>query len=71
MLDEFHWCHVNRISPEAPVPICKIKHTTLSPGGAANVAANLASLQANVDLCGFKRIYVDLRGLKWIYVDLR
>ena len=53
MLDEFHWCHVNRISPEAPVPVCNIQNTTLAPGGAANVAANLASLNVAVDLVGF------------------
>ncbi len=53
MLDEFHWCNVNRISPEAPVPVCSVKNTTLAPGGAANVAANLAALNVNVDLFGF------------------
>tara|TARA_Y100001970_G_C14141421_1_gene807302 strand:- start:346 stop:1281 length:936 start_codon:yes stop_codon:yes gene_type:complete len=53
MLDEFHWCNVNRISPEAPVPVCSVKKTTLAPGGAANVAANLAALNVNVDLFGF------------------
>ena len=53
ILDEFHWCEVNRISPEAPVPICKVNTTTLSPGGAANVAANIAALNATVDICGF------------------
>ncbi|RAP30766.1 D-glycero-beta-D-manno-heptose-7-phosphate kinase [Candidatus Marinamargulisbacteria bacterium SCGC AG-343-D04] len=52
MLDEYHWCDVKRISPEAPVPICKVTRTTLAPGGAANVAANIASLGGNVDLCG-------------------
>ncbi len=40
MLDEYHWCNVDRISPEAPVPVCKVDHTTVVPGGAANVAHN-------------------------------
>ena len=53
ILDEFHWCNVNRISPEAPVPICSVNSTTLAPGGAANVAANLTALNATVDICGF------------------
>jgi len=53
MLDEFHWCNVQRISPEAPVPVCSVKKTTLAPGGAANVAANLAALNVSVDLLGF------------------
>ncbi|MGE4169414.1 MAG: D-glycero-beta-D-manno-heptose-7-phosphate kinase [Candidatus Margulisiibacteriota bacterium] len=44
MLDEYHWCEVKRISPEAPVPICKVLKTTLVPGGAANVAANVVTL---------------------------
>ena len=53
LLDEFHWCEVDRISPEAPVPVCKVNQTTLAAGGAGNVAANIASLNASVDLCGF------------------
>lgn len=44
MLDEYHWCKVNRISPEAPVPVCKVEKTTLVPGGAANVANNIHAL---------------------------
>ncbi len=53
MLDEFHWCEVERISPEAPVPVCKVNKTTLALGGAANVAYNLVSLGADVSLAGF------------------
>ena len=52
MLDEYHWCDVQRISPEAPVPVCKVKQTSLAPGGAANVANNIAALSVHVDLCG-------------------
>lgn len=52
MLDEFHWCSVARISPEAPVPICKINSTTLVPGGAANVAHNIHVLGSHVRLGG-------------------
>ena len=52
MLDEFHWCHVHRISPEAPVPVCKVDRTTLVPGGAANVAVNIASLGSQAVLFG-------------------
>lgn len=44
MLDEHIWCEVSRISPEAPVPIAKVKHITHVPGGAANVAKNIADL---------------------------
>ena len=52
MLDEYHWCTVSRISPEAPVPVCTVQTTTLVPGGAANVANNLVQLGASVVLLG-------------------
>lgn len=44
MLDEYHWCDVTRLSPEAPVPVCKIRETTYVPGGASNVANNIQAL---------------------------
>ena len=44
MLDEYIWGGVTRISPEAPVPVVAFDHSTTLPGGAANVAANVASL---------------------------
>lgn len=50
MLDRYWFGNVNRISPEAPVPIAKINHTEARPGGAANVARNISSLGGNVDL---------------------
>ena len=52
MLDRYLWGSVNRISPEAPVPIVNINKTTLALGGAANVAANVAGLGANPILVG-------------------
>lgn len=50
MLDRYWFGAVNRISPEAPVPIAKINKTEARPGGAANVARNISSLNGNVDL---------------------
>lgn len=44
MLDEFLWGQVHRISPEAPVPVVEVLHRTFVAGGAANAAANVASL---------------------------
>jgi rfaE bifunctional protein kinase chain/domain len=44
MVDEYLIGEVSRISPEAPVPVVGIKRRELRPGGAANVALNLASL---------------------------
>lgn len=61
ILDEYIWGDVERISPEAPVPIVLQKgEPTYLPGGAANVAANIRSLGAEVILCG--RIGDDSEG---------
>jgi D-glycero-beta-D-manno-heptose-7-phosphate kinase len=50
MLDKYWFGEVERISPEAPVPIAKINKTEDRPGGAANVARNISSLGGNVTL---------------------
>jgi rfaE bifunctional protein kinase chain/domain len=52
MLDEFLWGKVTRISPEAPVPVVDVQRREAYPGGAANVARNLASLGAATGLAG-------------------
>ncbi len=52
MLDRFWWGNVSRISPEAPVPVINLQNTSLVPGGAANVAANIAGLGAEPFLVG-------------------
>ena len=41
MLDQYWWGSVERISPEAPVPVVRLNRTSVVPGGAANVAANV------------------------------
>jgi len=46
MLDRYVWGRVERISPEAPVPVVEIERETYALGGAGNVAANLRSLGA-------------------------
>jgi D-beta-D-heptose 7-phosphate kinase/D-beta-D-heptose 1-phosphate adenosyltransferase len=53
MLDRYIWGDVERISPEAPVPIVRCGHRTERPGGAANVAMNLVGLGARAALFGF------------------
>lgn len=53
MLDKYIWGDVGRISPEAPVPVVRATHQSEQPGGAANVAMNLAKLGAAVALVGF------------------
>lgn len=52
MLDQFTWGRVQRISPEAPVPVVEFEHESFMPGGAANVARNLISLGATAELVG-------------------
>jgi D-beta-D-heptose 7-phosphate kinase/D-beta-D-heptose 1-phosphate adenosyltransferase len=52
ILDEYIWGGVNRISPEAPVPILETKSENLALGGAANVANNLVVLGCEVTLVG-------------------
>ncbi|HEX4120553.1 MAG TPA: D-glycero-beta-D-manno-heptose-7-phosphate kinase [Verrucomicrobiae bacterium] len=52
MLDHFLWGHVDRISPEAPVPVVQFERESFVPGGAGNVARNLADLEAFVELFG-------------------
>ncbi len=50
MLDRYWYGDVERISPEAPVPVVKFKRSEERPGGAANVARNAAALGARVTL---------------------
>lgn len=50
MLDTYWWGHVDRISPEAPVPIVALDRKEQRIGGAGNVALNLASLRARVSI---------------------
>lgn len=50
MLDRYWFGEVSRISPEAPVPVVKVERTEERPGGAANVARNIAALGAQATL---------------------
>ncbi|MEO1654076.1 MAG: PfkB family carbohydrate kinase, partial [Bacteroidota bacterium] len=51
MIDSYLWGEVNRISPEAPVPVVNVKKRELRLGGAANVAVNVKALGATPILC--------------------
>ena len=53
MLDRYLFGGTSRISPEAPVPVVHVHDKDDRPGGAANVAVNLASLGAQTVLLGF------------------
>lgn len=53
MLDRYWEGGTSRISPEAPVPVVKVDQITDRPGGAGNVALNIAALGATARLCGY------------------
>jgi D-beta-D-heptose 7-phosphate kinase/D-beta-D-heptose 1-phosphate adenosyltransferase len=50
VLDEYVWGDVERVSPEAPVPVVQVDQETVVLGGAANVARNLVALGAQAEL---------------------
>ena len=52
MLDHYIWGDATRISPEAPVPVVHVDRDSYVPGGAANVACNLAGLGVQTTLLG-------------------
>lgn len=51
MLDKYVWGHIDRISPEAPVPVVRVEKKDDRLGGAANVALNVRALGAKALLC--------------------
>ncbi len=66
MLDRYVYGAVDRISPEAPVPVLKVENELAVPGGAANVVRNLAALRAAVafvSIVGDDEAGGDLTGL--------
>lgn len=64
MLDRYWSGPTGRISPEAPVPIVKVNQIEERPGGAANVAMNVASLGANAQLIGLSGVDEAANSLK-------
>jgi D-beta-D-heptose 7-phosphate kinase/D-beta-D-heptose 1-phosphate adenosyltransferase len=71
MLDRFIWGDVERISPEAPVPVLRMTSESFRLGGAANVIHNIRSLGGKVTACGVigrdeaaKRILGELKRVK-------
>src|SRR5215470_11882193 len=70
MLDRFIWGGVDRISPEAPVPVLRVTEESFRLGGAANVIHNIRSLGGRVTSCGVvgrdaagRRLIEDLRRI--------
>ena len=60
ILDKYVYGHVDRISPEAPIPVVSTSNTQYVLGGAANVAGNIGGLGINAILCGV--IGADVEG---------
>ena len=52
MLDRYSWGNVERISPEAPIPVLSVQQENQRLGGAGNVVMNLNTLGAEVIVCG-------------------
>src|SRR5438046_335570 len=69
MLDHFIWGSVGRISPEAPVPVVDFERENFMPGGAANVARNLAALKARTEIIGVTGNDSPARKLKGLLTE--
>lgn len=66
MLDRFVYGSVDRVSPEAPIPVLRIQHELLKLGGAGNVAANLVALDSKcrfISVVGDDAVGNQLRGI--------
>ena len=77
MLDRYWMGSVNRISPEAPVPIVDVDSSTDKPGGAANVAKNLSDFGMDATLVGIsgkdeaaEKLSALMSGLNIVYKPL-
>lgn len=78
MLDRYLYSHVNRISPEGPVPVARVTRTTNVAGGVANVARNIATLGAMATVTGvigqdatgqdLERILVNDEGVQTCFI---
>jgi rfaE bifunctional protein kinase chain/domain len=64
MIDNYLWGKVDRISPEAPVPVVSIQKKESRLGGAANVAINIQAMGANPILCAV--IGADINGRNFL-----
>lgn len=73
MLDRYYFGSTQRISPEAPVPVVAVEHDQECPGGAGNVAVNIAALGGQAKLISFvgkdEAAEVLERELKAIHVE--
>jgi D-beta-D-heptose 7-phosphate kinase/D-beta-D-heptose 1-phosphate adenosyltransferase len=70
MIDEYVWGTVDRISPEAPVPVVAVKRDNATLGGAGNVVNNLAALKADVTIIGTYGSGENGKRLKKMFEDV-
>ena len=68
IVDEFVWGRVDRISPEAPVPVVQVTDRSLRLGGAANVVNNLRAMGARVFVSGV--VGADEPG-RWLVQEMK
>lgn len=66
MIDSYIWGKVDRISPEAPVPVVVLKKTEERLGGAGNVILNIKALGANPIICSY--IGNDIKGKRFLEI---
>jgi len=71
MIDKYLWGDCNRISPEAPVQIINVKKETKVLGGAGNVAHNLKTLDANVEVLSVIGGCEISKELKSLFADIK
>lgn len=64
ILDQFIWGSVERISPEAPVPVVQVSNESFRLGGAANVVNNIRSLGGAAIACGV--VGIDMAGRRLV-----
>ena len=69
MLDRYVWGRVERISPEAPVPVVEIERESATLGGAGNVAANLRALGAEPVLLGVTGADAEAEALRRAFAE--
>jgi D-beta-D-heptose 7-phosphate kinase/D-beta-D-heptose 1-phosphate adenosyltransferase len=69
MIDRYVWGDVERISPEAPVPVVRVLRRNERPGGAGNVAMNIIGLGANATLLGFVGSDEEGRALQTLLLE--
>ncbi|MBT3238429.1 MAG: D-glycero-beta-D-manno-heptose-7-phosphate kinase [Rhodospirillaceae bacterium] len=70
ILDHFHYGSVERISPEAPIPVLKLDHEDTMLGGAGNVLRNLAGLGAGVSFLSVVGKDHDGRSVERLLADI-